>query len=504
MPPTRAPGPSLALRAFMAVALTVSFYAFAIGLAVLLLLVPWFQWREDHHLSIRLALFCIVGGGAILWGVLPRFEKFVSPGPRLTEKTQPRLFKILRSVAGDAGQEMPAEVYLVPDLNAGVLQRGGLLGFGGRRVMVLGLPLLSALRVTEFRAVLAHEFGHYLGGETRLGPWIYRTREAIGRTIRTLTEADSLLRFVFEWYGKAFLLITHAISRRQELAADRLGAEVAGAPALAGGLRRIHGADPAYQAFFEQEMAPVLSAGFRPPVADGFVRFLRSEPVSTAVEGIEKKMARERKGDAYDTHPPLGERLAALGNPGPEEPGPGNPRAISLLDGLDGLEKALLKAMLPGMPADIEPMAWEEAGEKVFLPAWREAIRKERDLLGATTAAGLAAALAPAPEARRRHRLSKGAGDEERKPSKLAGIAGCALCVLLADRGWDLACEPGAPISLSEGAVTVRPFTEVDDLAAGKTEPAAWEARVRALGIADVRLDTVAGKEPPQSSSLPR
>src|SRR5688572_19101221 len=207
MPPHRAQGPSLAFRPFLAGSLTVSFSAFAIGLAVLLLLVPWFQWKETHEFSIRLALFCIVGVGAILWGVLPRFEAFVPPGPRLTARTQPRLFEVLRSVAADAGQEMPAEVYLVPDLNAGVLQRGGLLGFGGRRVMVLGLPLLSALRVTEFRAVLAHEFGHYLGGETRLGPWIYRTREAIGRTIRTLAEADSLLRFVFQWYGNAFLLI---------------------------------------------------------------------------------------------------------------------------------------------------------------------------------------------------------------------------------------------------------------------------------------------------------
>jgi Zn-dependent protease with chaperone function len=34
------------------------------------------------------------------------------------------------------------------------------MGFGSRRVMGLGLPLLQALNVSQLEAVLAHEFGH--------------------------------------------------------------------------------------------------------------------------------------------------------------------------------------------------------------------------------------------------------------------------------------------------------------------------------------------------------
>ena len=38
--------------------------------------------------------------------------------------------------------------------------------------------------------MLAHEFGHYSGGDTRLGPWIYRTRATIVRTVQQLSDED--------------------------------------------------------------------------------------------------------------------------------------------------------------------------------------------------------------------------------------------------------------------------------------------------------------------------
>ena len=43
--------------------------------------------------------------------------------------------------------------------------------------MLVGLPLLQLVTERGLRAVIAHEYGHYAGGDTRLGPWIYRTRE---------------------------------------------------------------------------------------------------------------------------------------------------------------------------------------------------------------------------------------------------------------------------------------------------------------------------------------
>ena len=69
--------------------------------------------------------------------------------------------------------------------------------------MGVGLPLLAGLSVSEFRAVLAHGFGHFYGGDTRLGPWVYKTRSAIVRTIENLVRSGrKLLYCPFLWYGK--------------------------------------------------------------------------------------------------------------------------------------------------------------------------------------------------------------------------------------------------------------------------------------------------------------
>ena len=84
--------------------------------------------------------------------------------------------------------------------------------------MFIGVPLLHVVTERGIRGVIAHEFGHYAGGDTRLGPWIYRTHDTIGRTISRLSDEDGdegwtqrAVRPPFIWYGKAFLRITSAI-----------------------------------------------------------------------------------------------------------------------------------------------------------------------------------------------------------------------------------------------------------------------------------------------------
>ena len=63
------------------------------------------------------------------------------------------------------------------------------------------------------------------------------------------------------WYGNGFLRITHAVSRRQELAADALAARVAGRSAMARALRTIHGAGDAFGFYWSNEVVPAISRG---------------------------------------------------------------------------------------------------------------------------------------------------------------------------------------------------------------------------------------------------
>jgi Zn-dependent protease with chaperone function len=487
--------PSLAGRAALAVALMVGFYVLALAMAAFLLWLPYAEWTYAHRIHPKLALACVVGAGAILFSIVPRIDRFEAPGPRLEPAEQPRLFRQVKEIARAAGQAVPAEVYLVNDVNAWVAQRGGWMGFGSRPVMGLGLPLMTRLSVSEFRGVLAHEFGHYCGGDTRLGPWVYKTRAAIGRTLQNLADTSSVLQKPFVWYGNMFLRVTHAISRAQELAADALAARIVGAPAMARGLTAVHGAGQTFGHYWSGEAVPVLSAGFLPSLTDGFRRFLDEKPVAEAVaRGVAQELA-EGKADPYDTHPPLRERIAALGNLRAGDAPGEDPPALGLLDDVPALERRLLATMAGDEAvAKLQPVGWEEAGERVFLPQWRTAVQKHAGGLGGLTPAALPQRAKPPRElARTILGLNARAPVPDEAIQEAAGVVGCALAVALHAGGHSLRCVPGAPITFHCGGRQVEPFGVLAALADSRLSAAEWQATCEAFHIAEVDLGQPSG-----------
>jgi heat shock protein HtpX len=251
MPPTHFPapaGPSLAGRFAAAVALTVGFYVLALVIAAALIAGPILGWVLNGTGNLWLTITGLFLGVSILFAIVPRRLKFEAPGLKIGEREQPRLFALIRREAEAAGEPVPDELYLTLDANAAVTQASR-----RSRVLILGIPLLHILSERELRGVLAHEFGHYSGGDTRLGPWIHRTRDTIIRTVQQLSDGDGdeswsqkLVRQPFIWYGNAFLRITAAISRRQEFAADACAVRSVGRAAHVSALERIHAYAPGF------------------------------------------------------------------------------------------------------------------------------------------------------------------------------------------------------------------------------------------------------------------
>ncbi len=475
---------SMAFRAFLAVALMIGFYLLAVGVALGLLYIPYAEVVYAHRIHLKLALGCLLGGLAILWSVVPRVDKFVPPGPRLTPDQQPRLFQDIAQVARAVGQEMPAEVYLVPDVNAWVSQRGGIMGFGGRRVMGLGLSLMRLLSRSEFQAVLAHEFGHYHGGDTRLGPWIYKTRAAIGRTLQSLGDG-SILQLPFLWYGKMFLRITHAVSRCQEFQADALAARTVGARPLITGLQTVHGAGPAFQHYWIGECAPLLQAGFQPPLAEGFYQFVQSSTIAGIIrQAIEEEM-RSGKADPYDTHPPLKERVAAVMELPPASRALDDTPAIALLENLPGLEAGLLAAMAgPEHAARLAPVSWAEVCEKVYLPQWRRLVAANRHALDGLTPESLPERVAELPKLA--PAFVQANGDKinpEASEGLAAAVIGAAVLLAVLARGGTAETDPGNPVSVTLHGVPLQPFNLVRQLAGRELSASAWAEQCRQLGI---------------------
>src|SRR6266404_414268 len=125
---------SIVVRALLALGLTVGFYGIAIGIAALLVYLPYAELVYANRLHLKLAIFCIVAALVIIAAIIPRRDRFEPPGPAVTSEREPDLFATIRQVATATGQPMPAEVYVVADVNAWVAQRGGVMGIGSRRV----------------------------------------------------------------------------------------------------------------------------------------------------------------------------------------------------------------------------------------------------------------------------------------------------------------------------------------------------------------------------------
>jgi len=485
--------PSLLGRAFLAIALMIGFYAFALTIAAVLLYLPYAEVVYAHRIHFKLLVFCVVGAGIILWSIVPRPDRFVPPGPRLEPGQLPRLFNELTGIAKAVRQPMPAEVFLVPDVNAWVTQRGGVMGFGSRPVMGLGLPLLQILTVTQLCAVLAHEFGHYYGGDTKVGPWIYKTRGAIGRTLGGLAKQTSILLYPFLWYGKMFLRVTHAISRRQELTADALASRTVGSRPLIEGLRAIHGAALAYPAYWSSEVSPVLGAGFHPPLAEGFGRFVNTGPIAEAVSQSIDAELKGAKPDPYDTHPPLRERIAAVENLPGGRPRTPDPPAITLLENGYELETRLLTALIGGRQAQpFKPVMWENVGTQVYLPGWEDLVRENASVLAGATPGSL-------PE------LSKNLAEvggkmshpprawpsSDEKGQAAVRLMGAALAVALNKHGWVLHSLPGE-LYFQRGDSRIEPFVVILQLASGDLKADAWREQCVTAGISDLKLNDIA------------
>lgn len=477
---------SLAARAVLAVVLMVGFYVLAIGLALGLFAIPVLEVKLAHRIHPKLAIACVIGGLGILISVVPRPDSFEPPGPRLTRKRHPRLFEVLERLAAEVREPMPAEVYLVPDVNAFVTSRGGLMGFGSRRVMGVGLPLMQLLTVEEMKGVLAHELGHFKGGDVALGPWIYKTRGAIGRTIETFGE--SVLQYPFKAYGYMFLAITSAVSRRQELNADALAASVVGPRAFAEGLKKSHGGAPAFDAFMNLEYLPALSSGFRPPLAAGFGMFLRADAVSKAVnEGVRSEL-RQGKGSIYDTHPPLKERLASLEAAPPREKGPRSPAAVTLLDDVEDLEQELLSMLFGAKARTLSAVAWVELGDKALVPRWREGLQEAGKKLAGVTPATLPDRLERLQDLVERKQDGGPPLGREEARERAQGVISTALAVALADKGWRISAAPGEPVLARQGERTLEPGKLVEQLVKGELAPDAWRRTWAEVGLEHVEL----------------
>jgi Zn-dependent protease with chaperone function len=89
----------------------------------------------------------------------------------ITEQEQPELFAFIRRLTRETQAPFPKRVYLSADVNACVFYDSSFwsMFFPVRKNLQIGLGLVNAVNMSEFKAILAHEFGQFFTAQHEAG-----------------------------------------------------------------------------------------------------------------------------------------------------------------------------------------------------------------------------------------------------------------------------------------------------------------------------------------------
>lgn len=453
---------------------------------------------------IKIALACWVFAGTLAWSLRPRKQPFSVDGLEVDPEDHPRLHKEVLAIAEQTGQRSPDKVILTADINAFVTENKGV------RYLGIGLPLLQSLSTAEASSVLAHEFGHFHGGDVQLGPWVHRTRRQIGHTLEDLDD-EGFLSWPFRAYGNFFLRVTQSISRAQEYAADRMAATVAGVEPAVAALRKVTGLAIAYDAYLDHEYFDALHAGVRPPLLQGFGHFVKHQ--SDRIREINRENSKDPKQDPFDSHPPTPLRVEALLESRDEFPSqPQEAKrfaAIRWIENPAALEAQVLEASWPNLKKiakggvqELPPAAWAELPDRFWRPGWKDSVSR---IDGKHTPDWTLEDLGPViqdPVAHVSQFLRQDSLEEETHAAQQAMEAVFASTALaLEAAGFQL--KPNAPglplIWVRDGKEqSVSALLERDEQ--GRLPAETWRERLSSKGLAKLPLPRFAPQEEPGGS----
>lgn len=190
----------------------------------------------------------------------------------VTADEQPRLFDFLYRLADEAGAPRPKRVFLSASVNAAVFYDLSILNliFPSKKNLDIGLGLVNVLTLSEFKAVCAHEFGHFAQRTMAVGRWVYTAQQIAAQIIAKRDILDRALDWLsgidlrIAWIGwvlrlivwsirslteSAFRLVVlahRALSREMEMQADLVAVSLTGSDSLIYALHKLQGADDAW------------------------------------------------------------------------------------------------------------------------------------------------------------------------------------------------------------------------------------------------------------------
>jgi Zn-dependent protease with chaperone function len=236
----------------------------------------------------------------------------------VTRREAPPLHAVIESVRNRLGAPRIHAVLIGTGLDIRVVRMPRLGSvFGFRNCVVIGLPLMAAVPLAQFRALLAHPLAHLCRNRGNEGFRAYDLRDRWLRLAAARPDSRRIvglaLRPFFRGYAPRFAAWSFPVAREHEFAADRQAGIAAGGDELARALVRVG----VVERFLIERFWPRLLADLR----------AYSVPRTGLLGRLEAAVDRVREDERFrawldavltrdggpDTHPATRDRLAALG-----------------------------------------------------------------------------------------------------------------------------------------------------------------------------------------------
>ena len=268
----------------------------------------------------------------------------------ISEQDEPKLFSFIQEIVSEVQTDFPKRIYLSSDVNACVFYDSNFWSmiFPIRKNLQIGLGLVNTISEQEFKAILAHEFGHFSQRSMKVGSYVYNVNQVIFNMLYDNESFDNMIQkwanmsgyfsiFVaiavkiirwIQWILKKmydFINVSYmALSREMEFHADEIAANVAGYLPLKESLLRMDLADHSYNSvlsFYENKIPDNIKSENIYREQEFVMKFLATQnnlsfknnlPIVSEQDFSKYNRSKLTIKDQWASHPSIEERIKAL------------------------------------------------------------------------------------------------------------------------------------------------------------------------------------------------
>lgn len=264
---------SYQIRAALAVLAILLFFvlytALVVGLGYLVYFAFIYDMGDINKLTLLLKFGAIAGAVMLFVFTLKFIFKLKNHKPtnriKLKKKDHPNLWSFVDQICKETGAPKPKNIYVDPDVNAYVSYTNAWLSLllPVRKELTIGMGLVSCLNLSEFKAVITHEFGHFAQRSMKIGSYIMSANTIIHDMIYNRDSWDDMLdkwrasdlrlsaaawvitpiiwliRQVLALFYQFLNIMYSSLSREMEFNADKVAVSTSGSDAIISALWKL-------------------------------------------------------------------------------------------------------------------------------------------------------------------------------------------------------------------------------------------------------------------------